>query len=483
MTILFLNTAIQFNEETICHEFLHVVGMPDTYHRSSFRPDVEPTGYWDIMGDVNGNFPHPGAYLKYEYAGWISSIPEITTEKSYSINPLTSSSNNCYKIKSPYNCNEYFVVEYRKRSGDYEGTLEGDGLLVYRVNPNGDNYNGPNDEVYIYRPNGTLTINGNPVNAFYSSQSGRMTINDGTNPNSFLCSGTAGGLRISNVGYPGTAISFSFAYPYTITSASNIVCDGGSVFTANNLPSGYTISWTPSSNLEIVSGENTATPTIKRKYTTSNGMGWVQVNLTSGGCTTAASRKEVWVGSPVIEEITGPMYAPNRQWATYHAILQSDLSSPVTDYVWILNPLNGNSVYDYGSTCDIAFYNSGSYQLVVQAQNTCPGYGPYYVASLYVYDSKSLLISPNPTNGNTTILIEDKDQDPDIKSASEQTPSDEDIEWDLEVYDNAQNQKEKKTNLKGNSTMLQTAGWKEGVYIVRVNFNNKILTGKLVVKK
>ena len=140
-------------------------------------------------------------------------------------------------------------------------------------------------------------------------------------------------------------------------------------------------------------------------------------------------------------------------------------------------------MYDYGSTCDIAFYNSGSYQLVVQAQNTCPGYGPYNVASLYVYDSKSLLISPNPTNGNTTILIEDKDQDPDIKSASEQTPSDEDIEWDLEVYDNAQNQKEKKTNLKGNSTKLQTAGWKEGVYIVRVNFNYKILTGKLVVKK
>lgn len=63
--------------------------MPDTYHRSSFRPDVEPTGYWDIMGDVNGNFPHPGAYLKYEYAGWISSIPEITTEKSYSINCLS----------------------------------------------------------------------------------------------------------------------------------------------------------------------------------------------------------------------------------------------------------------------------------------------------------------------------------------------------------------------------------------------------------
>jgi hypothetical protein len=446
--------------------------MPDTYHSSSFRPTVEPAGYWDIMGDRNGNFPHPGAYLKYEYAGWISSIPEITTENLYSITPLTSSSNNCYKIKSPYNCNEYFVVEYRKRSGDYEGTLEGDGLLVYRINPNGDNYNGPNDEVYIYRPNGNLTVNGNPVNAYYSSQSGRMTINDGTNPNSFLCSGTAGGLRISNVGYPGTAISFGFAYPYTITSASNIVCDGGTVFTANSLPPGYTISWATSSNLEVKSGEDTSTPTIKRKYTTSNGMGWVQVNLTSGGCTTAASRKDVWVGGPVITEISGPSSTPNGQWATYNAVLESTLSAP-DDYNWILNPINGNSVYDYGSTADIAFYNSGTYQIVVQAHNTC-NWGSYTVLGVEVYDSKNLLISPNPTSGEATISIQ---------STSEEKSIDETEEWELEVYDNAQNLKEKKTNLKGNSAKLQTNSWREGVYIVRVKYKDEILTGKLVVKK
>lgn len=75
-----------------------------------------------------------------------------------------------------------------------------------------------------------------------------------------------------------------------------------------------------------------------------------------------------------------------------------------TDYTWILNPLNGNSVYDYGWSCDIAFYNSGSYQLVVQAQNTC-GPGPYTGTGVYVYDSKSLSITPNPSNVEVTISI------------------------------------------------------------------------------
>lgn len=90
---------------------------------------------------------------------------------------------------------------------------------------------------------------------------------------------------------------------------------------------------------------------------------------------TFTAEKTFWVGAPVISDISGPTYTPNDEWATYQAELESESSDP-TDYNWILNPLNGNSVYDYGISCDIAFYNSGSYQLVVQAKNTCSE--PYY---------------------------------------------------------------------------------------------------------
>ena len=60
---------------------------------------------------------------------------------------------------------------------------------------------------------------------------------------------------------------------------------------------------------------------------------------------------------------------------------------------------------------------------------------------------------------------------------------DETAEWDLEIYDSYQSLKLKNTKLKGKEHKIQTAGWKEGVYIVRVKYNNEILQGKLVVKK
>src|SRR5690606_34326832 len=116
----------------------------------------------------------------------------------------------------------------------------------------------------------------------------------------------------------------------------------------------------------------------------------------------------------------------------------------------------------------------GYYQLVVQAQNTC-GTGPYYVESnLYVFDPRNLSIFPNPSTEETTLSI---------KSELRKGNFDEDSGWDLEVYTQGQLLKEKKTNLKGNSTKIQTAGWKEGVYIVRVHYKGELLTGKLVVKK
>jgi hypothetical protein len=43
--------------------------------------------------------------------------------------------------------------------------------------------------------------------------------------------------------------------------------------------------------------------------------------------------------------------------------------------------------------------------------------------------------------------------------------------------------KTKKTRLKGKNTIIQTAGWTEGVYTVHVKYQDEILTGKLVVKR
>ncbi|HPR26597.1 M6 family metalloprotease domain-containing protein [Lentimicrobium sp.] len=199
----------QVNVRTLCHELFHALGAPDLYHYDDGGLNIDPAGNWDLMESGGG---HMGAYMKWRYSEnvWINAIPEITTSGTYTLNPLASSTNNCYKIASPNSTSEYYVVEYRQATGTFEGNLPGSGLLVYRIDPalNG-NADGPPDEVYIYRPNGTTTTNGSPNSAYFSQQSGRTAINDGTNPSPFLQNGSAGGLNIYNITASGSTISFT----------------------------------------------------------------------------------------------------------------------------------------------------------------------------------------------------------------------------------------------------------------------------------
>ncbi len=263
-------------------------------------------------------------------------------------------------------------------------------------------------------------------------------------------------------------------------SGEDLICSANESYSVS-IPSKASVVWSKSANLDQV-GENTGTTYTVNEG--SSGSGYVTATIkNSQGDTFLTRTKTIWAGAPVINSIDGPTSTPNNQWAYYTAELESELSDP-TDYNWILNPLNGNSVYDYGHYCDIAFYNPGSYQLVVQAKNTCsdPNYGPYYVTGIYVYDSRSLSVSPNPSSGETTISIESSGEEA-LKSASTEDTFDQNAEWDLEVYDSMQNLKLKKQKLKGQSTTINTQSWKEGVYMVRVNYKEEILTGKLVVKK
>ncbi len=233
----------------LCHEMFHSLGAPDLYHYY-YSLSLEPVSGWDLM-ENNSNPPqHMGAYMKFRYGNWIASLPLITTSGTYTINLLTSSSNNAYKIASPNSATEYFVVEYRKKTGTFESSLPGTGLLVYRINTAAHgNSDGPPDEVYIYRPNGTTSANGQPNSAAYSSDLGRTQINDSTNPSSFLSNGNAGGLIISNVGTSaGNTISF--------TVGIDIIPDQ---FTFTD-QTGVALSTVITSNTITVSGINAASP-------------------------------------------------------------------------------------------------------------------------------------------------------------------------------------------------------------------------------
>ena len=216
---LFMLTDLSyFNVGVLCHEFFHVLGAPDLYHYDRDNGAPRAVGGWDLMDIAFSTPQYPSAYMKWKYGNWIE-MESITTGGTYIINPLQKQENVLFKILSPFSPTEYFVIEYRKKDGLYETNTPGNrsGLLVYRINENaGDgNQDGPPDEIYLYRPNGTLISDGNFNFAPFSLDYGSTEINDNTNPNSFLYNdgfGGDGGLNVYNISGSDTTMSFTVSF-------------------------------------------------------------------------------------------------------------------------------------------------------------------------------------------------------------------------------------------------------------------------------
>lgn len=114
----------------ICHELGHTLGAPDLYSRLTSFP---PVGAWDVMASTNEAVPqHFGAYTKYRYLGFIDTIPEISLEQAYSLNPLSMANNNAYRVNTAIP-NQFFILEYRKQEGLYESGLPSSGLVIWRI--------------------------------------------------------------------------------------------------------------------------------------------------------------------------------------------------------------------------------------------------------------------------------------------------------------------------------------------------------------
>jgi len=213
-----MQNSINTGGSVLHHEVFHILGAPDLYHYS--MDNFFPIGLWDLMENNNNPAQSMSAYMKYRYTGWINSIPSITKSGRYSLAPLKSSTNNCYRIDSPNSTNFYFVLEYRKRVGAFESHLPGDGLLVYRVNKSRSgqgNANATNltDELYVYRPGGATKSNGVITSAFLNKKNGRELINDNTPTSCFLPGDLSGGLDISDIKEEGDSITFYVRFEKT----------------------------------------------------------------------------------------------------------------------------------------------------------------------------------------------------------------------------------------------------------------------------
>lgn len=122
---------------TICHEFSHVLGLPDFYD-SNYEEDGESVtpGDWSIMdaGSYLNNGFTPAGYSLYERysVGFTDEPQKIESEGSYTLDPLHLSQTG-FRIDSPEK-NEFFLLENRQNGQfKWDAYLPGHGLLIHRV--------------------------------------------------------------------------------------------------------------------------------------------------------------------------------------------------------------------------------------------------------------------------------------------------------------------------------------------------------------
>ncbi len=120
---------------TFCHEFGHVLGLPDLYDTDYSESGGESNhpGEWDVMaGGSSGNYGRtPVGYSLWERVELgFAEEPAALSLGNYSLSPLDVS-NTGYMMQSP-NENEFFLFENRQ-SGKWDAALPGHGLVITRV--------------------------------------------------------------------------------------------------------------------------------------------------------------------------------------------------------------------------------------------------------------------------------------------------------------------------------------------------------------
>lgn len=135
---------------TICHEFGHVLGLPDYYdteYGTNAKKYYTPGG-WDIMdsGSYNGDNDSgtcPPNYSPWEKAffGWITPVNLGSTPQSLSLKANGTDGYVAYQInslgsyQSPTTAGQCYYIENRQQKG-WDTYLPGHGLLIWSVNYN-----------------------------------------------------------------------------------------------------------------------------------------------------------------------------------------------------------------------------------------------------------------------------------------------------------------------------------------------------------
>ena len=209
---------------TICHEFSHVLGLPDFYDTdySEGGGESHHPGGWDVMaGGSDYNYGRtPVGYTLYErYAlGWAQPI-ELTEAGNYTLESV-STSRKGFILRTPVE-NEFFTIENRQRTG-WDSYMPGHGMIVTRVDStnvnvwdnNKVNCN-PNHNYFEMLRAGNSTSGESNSDPFPGASGNPMLTNE-TTPNLKTWAGKANDFNIVGIMEKNGIISFSLVEDGTL---------------------------------------------------------------------------------------------------------------------------------------------------------------------------------------------------------------------------------------------------------------------------
>ncbi len=125
---------------TFCHEFGHVLGLPDLYATDGSQ--IKSWGKWAIMdyGSYNNNGNTPPSYSAHErfFLGWLQptilhesqsvELEDITTNTAY----LISKTGTHNLVGNDPDATEYYMIENRQKEG-WDAYIPGHGMLISKI--------------------------------------------------------------------------------------------------------------------------------------------------------------------------------------------------------------------------------------------------------------------------------------------------------------------------------------------------------------
>jgi M6 family metalloprotease-like protein len=121
------------NISVFCHEFGHMLGLPDLYARPE-NPGMEGVGVWCAMANQvgTGRPQHFCAWSK-ERLGWVKpTVIDPAVKQKLILSPIEDAPKECFKILLRPNGREYLLLENRGKKG-FDQSLPAHGLLIWRV--------------------------------------------------------------------------------------------------------------------------------------------------------------------------------------------------------------------------------------------------------------------------------------------------------------------------------------------------------------